>query len=1318
MSELLLKQLQQLLARWESLPDKDSQNEGGGAALSLWTTPPPAVPNRASSSSAFSGSPPLAAIAKLTSTGWSADESAAAYVAYSRAATTKLELARAALALFASNAGVYRPFLVKLLRFLFDHADELRQEQGRLRMDWWTWQQYGGASAAKAAGESDRGLVGATPEEQNAVAAAYEKVRMTEARMAALVEEAAVQRDHFKSQMDLQKRHQYHLEDLLHHQMELRQVLLDHQLQQDLHTGKQSTAVTLATAAAHNLRGDRGAVGADHSSGGHVTFEGPNPSKDSVFTTRDILGLEYHHTSSRPPERRDATYVQRLISRAERELLLERTEDQLRELRAQHETLQNKVLSLLKLNSRYARQSVELSARLSVLHEHNIALAADAQLFQRDYVRERQRTERLQRELQVARGMVRSMQQVGLGRQPGLGDEAAGQQETSKGGYSESWRSGATDSRPAATGNGGGTGMRYAFETAAPHAPAADTAVNAPGETAPGSSCNGPGSESAQVKLDTEGRVQEALRLVPDEGLRSQLQELLAIVDPQYTGIKASLLQILQLSGEKISQRCRGGNSDSLSPSSPNGQGWLSRASVPRWVPPHGVRPDVPLQLRSRSSVPLLLLHPVVAEVFVHELLSQRQELLWFSQRLLEESQARLRAADGRARADRSSRRVSTTAAVTSISFQEYIALFVLVAWLNRFDDFTRLLPPATLERVLEDVRARLELGNAFAGTAAAPGAPEGDAGGTPQPKGRGSALLCLWDLRHVMPSLHLADGMVQLPMEGLQLTYALDRASMQLSAGPLTYAYGLTSRGAVCDVLFELLRAERSVFLELCRAVEADILAKEHDPKRWAGTPRQESRIHVARGKGSQLRSAVSAAAAPPSPSAGPSPSTPLRGCIPVAQVARILLAMYPGYPATIMEQLLRTAVVDGTNAVESPAVLFYEVLLPSRMLPGPTTASMSIDPSMAVGTSFASVFYAAICDDALESMQIVEDSVRGFARGHWQPSGMSALPSSGATVAMSGAVTVTAQQLTSIAFLGVPRAELRCWGPSLRTAVYRWPRLRASAADGPLVALPVSTVGTALDGGVGSTGEGPAILDDEATAVAVAAGSSERSSLVSGVASAALESSPLPTHNLSRMEDTKPAAEVSPAARVSVEEVVPYFRQHLLLRRGPYDWAAGAAASPVMSPPPIEENDQDAPKTPQKAEARAARGKSTTGAEEMARHWPAAYDGLLRHWDLQWAHYSRATAASPSPFVGPAEPAEFEEMLKQADPHRACAWGSELLSCENPLMHPVTYTWGQRCPVVLGPPTKVEGGRGGSRHSGRSKRPEKGRKQSSRGR
>ncbi|KAG5470734.1 hypothetical protein LSCM1_01982 [Leishmania martiniquensis] len=1316
MSELLLKQLHQLLTPWDSLPDKASQDEGSEPASSLWTTPPPAAPNRTSPCSAFSSPPPLAPIAKRTSAGRLADESAAACVAYSRTATTKLELARAALALFASNAGVYRPFLVKLLRFLFDHVDELRQEQGRLRMEQWTWQQCGGASTAKAAHESGRGFVGATPEEQNAVAAAYEKVRMTEARMAALVEEAAVQRDHFKSQMDMQKSYQYHLEDLLRHQMELTQVLLDHHLHQDLLTGKQSAAVTMATAASHSLHGDRGLDGSYHGDHGHGTFRGLNLATNPAIVTRDILGLESSHAPMRTAERRDAAYVQSLISRAERELLLERTEDQLRDLRAQHDTLQSKLQSLLKLNSRYACQSVELSARLSVVHEHNIALAADAQLFQRDFVRERQRVERLQRELLVARGAVRSMLQVGLGRLPGLGEEANDQPDASKEGYIESWRAGVA-------GNSGDAGMRYAFETAAPPTPEAATRVSGPEEAAPKLSCSGERGEGVQKKLDAEDHIQEILQLVPDKGLRNQLQELLTIVDPQYTGIKASLLQILQLSCGTNLQGGGSGKNDSLSLSSSGVQGWLSRASVPQWVPPHGVRPDVPLQLRSRSSVPFLLLHPVVAEVFVHEMLSQRQELLWFSQRQLEERQTRLRAADGRALDRRDSRKasVTTTAAASttmSMSFQEYIGLFVLVVWLNRFNDFARLLPAAMREKAVEAARARLGSGNGLAGSMAAPGVSATDADGAPQPRDKGTALVSLWDLRYVMPTMRLAGDMEQLPVEGLQLTYALDRASTQLSAGPLTYAYGLTSRGTVCDVLFELLQAERSVFVELCRAVEADMLARVQDRELGAGARRQGGRTQVARSKGPQLRGANSATAAPTSPT-GLRPSTSLRGCIPVVQVARVLLTMYPGYSATIMEQLLRTAVAEGTNATENPTILFYEVLLPSRMLPGPATASMSIDPSMAVGTSFASVFYTAICDDVLESMQIVEDSVCGFARGHQQSSGVSALPSSSATVATSGAATATAQQLLSLAFLGVPRPESQCWGPFLRSAIYRWPRLRASVADGPLAALHTSADGAPLEGGADTTGEGLAIREDEMTAVAVASGPSGRPSLASGVAPAALTSSPLPTRNFFSVEDTRAAAGVSPTARVSVKEVVPYLRQHLLIRRGPYGWAADTAATPAVDISPLltEEGDRVAPESPRGAQATAAKGKWATGAEEAAQQWPAAYRGL-QHWGAQWAHYSNATATSPSPFEGPTEPAEFQQMLYQTDPHRTCAWGSELLSHENPLMHPVTYAWVQHNPVVLEPSTREEVGKGGERAAGRSKKPEKGRRQSTRGR
>ncbi|CAG9580464.1 conserved hypothetical protein [Leishmania major strain Friedlin] len=1313
MSGVLLKQLKQVLAPWESLPDKDKLDEGSGAASSLWAMPPPTAPNCASSTSSVSAQ--FAPVTKCTSVGWPSEEAAAAYVAHSRTATTKLELARAALALFSSNAGVYRPFLVKLLRFLFDHVDELREEQGQLRMEWWMRQQGGGSSTSKAAdGDGGGGgLVVGTPEEQNAVAAAYEKVRMTEARMAALVEEAAVQRDHFRSQMGMQKRHQHHLEDLLCHQIELTQTLLDHRLHQDLVSGKQSTAVTTVAAVSHTLQDSRGVArvglgdgGDDHARG---IREGSISARLAAGTTRDVSGLECSHVSIRPPERRDAAYVQRLISRAEKELLLERTEDQLRDLRAQYDNLQNKVQSLLKLNSRYARQSVELSARLSILHEHNIALAADVQLFQRDYIRASQRAERLQRDLQVARGIALTMLHVQFGRQLGVGEEGREDtQGTSKEDNIALWQAGAAASRLSAPGKGGEARMRYAFETAEPLAPAAATAVTGLGETAPALGGKDTRTKEAQAMLDTENHAQESLHLAPCKGLRSQLQELLTMSDPRHTSIKASLLQNLHLRSDTNLQGGCGDSSGFLFSSS-GAQGWLSPASVPQWVPPYGLCPDVPLQLRSRSSVPLLHLHPVVAEVFVHELLSQRQELLWYSKQQLEERQAPPRMAEGRAWDNRGSGKASaTTSTSTFMSLQEYIGLFVLVVWLNRPDYYTYLLPPAMRLATAEDARARRGSRNGVVRNTPALSAPATDAGGAPQSQDLETVPASLWDLRHVLHTVRLTDDMEQLPAEGLQLTYALDTASLQLVAGPLTYAYGLASRGALCDVLFDLLRAERFVFVELCRAVEADILAKQEEARR------QESQIHVARSEDPQLHAADPAAAALSPPKPGPQPSTPLRGCIPAVQVARILLAMYPGYSATIMDQLIQTAVNDGTNVAENPVYLFYEVLLPSRMLPGPTTTSMSIDPSMAVGTSFASLFYTAICDDALESMQVVEDSVRGFAHGHLHSSGMSALSSTSAATVMSGASTATAQQLTSLAFLGVPRAEAQYWGPSLRSAIYRWPRLHSTIMEGPLVASTASADDAVLDGDAGTTREIPAVVDDEfPAAAAAAAGRSDRFSLDSGVVLQAGAPSVHPIQDLHRAEDRKAAAKVSSVARVSVEEVVPYLRRHLLLRRGLCDWATGTAAAPVdISPAPAEDG-QTARKTSKTVVAKTAMAASIARTEG-AQHWSAAHSDLLRHWDAQWAQYSGKTAGSPSAFVGPTEPAEFQQMLKQVDPHRTCAWGSELLRRENPLMHPVTYDWTQGDPVKLEPPPREEGDSSSSRRSGKSKKPKKDRRQS----
>ncbi|KAG5496388.1 hypothetical protein JKF63_02690 [Porcisia hertigi] len=1291
MSELLLKQLEQVLEPWDSLPAKASSDEGDGPASLLWATPPQSALSRVSTSGASTPPKLSPSPADSTGAGWPAEKLAGACVEYSRAATTKLELARAALALFASNAGVYRPFLIKLFRFLFDHLDELREEQGRMRIEWWSLQKGGVSSTANGRGGD---FAGATPEEQNAVSAAFEKVRMTETRMAALVEEAAVQRDHFQSQLGMQKSHQYHLEDVLRHQVELTQILLDHHLYQDVVSGKQSVAVTMVAAATSKLPALRSVAGAGSSNGGggggghggRGACEGLSPARDAAATTRDILGLDSNNGPLRPPERRDAAYVQRLIARAERELVLERTEVQLRDLRAQHESLQSKVQSLLKLNARYARQSIELSARLSILHEHNIALATEVHLFQRDYVKVLQWVGHLQRDLQVARRTVLTMLQVQSDGEASLEEgEVEDRQKVSRYYGGEGWQAGETRWRPSAKGKDSESRVTYSFETAVSLAPAAATVETISSEqAAPEKGRRTPRGHHTKVALGTESEAQEARRLLPGERLRDELQELLGISDPERTGVKPTMLQTLHL----LCRRSLQGGHDvgSVSPIafSHSAQGWRSPVSVLQWAPPHGLHSDVPLHLRSRNAVRLLHLHPLVAEVLVHELLSQREELLWFLQQQHEDQQVRLRTG-GR---PGSRREGVVTVPSAFMPFQDYIALFVLVVWLNGLNGSSHLFPSMTRARLLEEVRARRGSSDASTHRMAAPTDTRGDAGGASKARDQSVASTSLWDLRYVLHTLRFTEEIGQLPAEGLQLTYALDKASLQMGVGPLTYAYGHASRGSVCDVLFQLLRAERSVFLGLCRAVEADILATAQEEQQQSlEALRRECQRNLSKDQVHQLDVAGRSPPPPPPPpppvAAAGQPSTtttttpppPLRGFIPVVQVVRILLAMYPGYSTATLQQLIHAAVADGTNAAENPAILYYEVLLPSRMLPGPTTVSMSMDLSMAAGTSFAYLFYTAICDDALESMQMVEDSVCEFAHGQRQSGSVSASFPSAAAAMKSGVVTATAQQITSLAFSRVPRSEAQCWGPSLKSAIYRWPRLRATILDRPPGVVLSTNNGAATDGATDVTGEGSVILEGE---IITAAGSSGRSSRVHSVPQSVVAPSSEVTRSMSISVESIGHSDVSSVSRVPVGEVMPYLRRHLLLRRGLYDWAEATAAAPLNPSRASTEENSEAKENPLSDVTERAGSAITT--KETTRQWSATHEDFIRSWDAQWARISVATTAPPLPSIGPTELAEFERLLKEVDPHRMCAWGSELVSRENPLMYPVTYAWEKR--------------------------------------
>ncbi|KPA84956.1 hypothetical protein ABB37_01396 [Leptomonas pyrrhocoris] len=1228
MSDVLVRQLQQVLAPWDSLY-QDSER------ASLSTAPKGATLNN------WGSTPPKDALA------------------HARAATTKLELARAALALFTSNAGAFRPALVKMFRFLFDHIDELRDDVAHCAMERVLWQQgEGGQGAAGTTiGSSSKASeLGGTPEEQNAVVAAYEKVRLTESRMAALVEEASVQRDHFKSQIEALKKQQYHLEDLLQHQMELTQTLLDHRLRQELVGGgvgavqsswageaAANTGATATSGAAFPMRSDDARDG---------NAAGPNASPfvavaaSATATERKGGAVDMDMTvkGRHPAERRDAAYVQRLIQRAGRELTLERTEDQLRELRAQHDGLENKVQSLLRLNGKYARQCIELSARLSIIHENNIALSADVQLYQRDYLKEQQRSANLQHALYVARGIVLITLQV----QPGYhADELLEQLEViDKTSADPKWKR-FDDQHSNLTQN-----SRW------------HTVAVKPSSSSVDADCTN-NTASPTPQLDEMDKIDEALRAVPELELRSQLQEVLQVDDVDTRcKVKVALLRLLELQTQLSAKLHEGGGVAATAGTADaaaanTSEGWLSAPCSHNWAPPYGLRPSVPRHLRSATTVPLLFLHPVLAEAFVHELLTQRQKLLAFTQAQLEHANSLASATavekSGDVKLKKRSRvtspreldlhKFSTLANPnSSVPFSDFIELFILVVWLNRADRYLPLLPAAERTRLEEEAQIREEARERRVSRLVAQGAllsrDKRTGGGKDQMHITKGPVVhtSLWELRHVLHLVRPSTDLANLPFEGLQLTYTLDVTSRQVSAGPLTYAYGLVSRGTLCEALFYVLRAERETLLHLCRAVDAAMTAHARDVHKTAspveGKPASSSSVAAAAEKAAQKTKDAES----------------VNGWIPTVQLVRILLVMYPGYPASKLEELIAAAVSDCTVGAESPATLFYEVLLPGRMLPGPTVAATSADTSVATGTKFASIFYSAICDDVLASMQMVEDSVYDFSLGQLQsgPAPTEHASTSAAAddaLGCGGTASVTAHEITSSAFFGIPRREGQQWGAGLRSAIHRWPCLRRTIAD---------------------PGKAPAENAQEGT-----------------------------------VELTE-ADQVSSVARVPVGEVMPYLRRNVIVRRGTFvssetaaaTAGAAASASPTASPTStvrtattvgtsiastsLPSNATSAGKDSPKG-VRSSNPLSTVEGEG----WTPTQAKILQQWEVQWAQYSRLPPGSLSSSVssfaslgGPSHFAEYVELLQHLDPCRTRPWGSELVSRDSAVVHPLDYT------------------------------------------
>lgn len=902
-----------------------------------------------------------------------------------RQALNKLELARAALALFTSNAGVYRPLLQQVLRFLFEYIDFLVEDRGHLLYELANVNNTGGGARCGLGPDGS-----AEREHNDVVAAAYQKVRLVETRMASLAEEASAQRDRYKAQIATLQRTQAKLEALLRHQMELNHILVDYPMEgMDLRLGPAGAAAALSAAT-------------NAATGVHL----PDP------TLFDADG-------------RDAAYVKRLIARAEKEKVLEDMERQLTEMQLEQGELNDKIASLLRLNSRYARQAVELSARLSIIHEHNIALATDVQLFQRDYVRETQRGEKLRRDVVVSKGMLLTLlearsREIVLGTTRGNWDGIRHHSPKNKALQ-------LTARESSTVGNGEVT------EEGEDPKPleAANSSANWSLESVPKKPVLLPASPLNEE--DLKDRVEEALFVVQDKILRQKILEILAINDVSSGGTtKTALLTILNLkqqaqygggNGHNFDDATRHNASDRLARHKGTAMdGGAAHYRQHLWCSPMGCGPQVPRHLRSRWRIPLIPFDPHVAECFIHEMLTQRHELLddaWREQEAAALVAGVCHPASSIVKDDLSTDRL--------MPLDEFIVLFINVVWLNSDERLSPLLPEPIREKFAEEREAlRVE----------SSGAPWCDVAHTQ----------VTWQLHSLVHSIRPPEELLRLPMEGLRLAYSLDVASRRSDSGFLSYIYGLTSRQQVGEIIFEVMQKERDVFLTLCERVERD----RHEVKLAAAAAEQV--LAVGQSVSQQDRSPrvtsptdskVKASVHGLEGSVGDSHGNPssLLGVIPLVQLARILSAMYPAYSVAMIEQLVLAASEDGTECTESPVMVYYTLLLPERLLPSPSARSAEASIFWYEG-HFAALFYKSIGDDALEAFQMVEDSVCSFGRTR---EATNRLQEESGSMGLSA----TAKQLCSFAFKGIPKGEARLWEPALHFVVNTWPLLQVPGTE-----------------------------------------------------------------------------------------------------------------------------------------------------------------------------------------------------------------------------------------------------------------------------
>ncbi|CCW68407.1 unnamed protein product [Phytomonas sp. Hart1] len=903
----------------------------------------------------------------------------------------RLELARAALALFASNAGAYRPILTHLLRYVFECIDFLINNQALLTHP---SPSDDTSAAAKGTLSSACGLGVDISKAEDVVASAHQKVQLVESRMSALIEESTAQRDRFKAQLLAQQQTQTKLELLLQNQIELNHLLTNHPL-------------------GHHDRGE--------------------PMLDP--------------TGAANMNHRQAIYAQQLIARAEKESTIMELDTRVEQLTLERDNLQGKLLSLKKLNTNYARQAIELSARLNILRNHNIALSSDAVLYQHDKTRERQKSLKLQTDLMVARNMILVLLEVRRHDMFFRFSNPIANSNITK-----------TDKNVEALGNKG------SIEGALP--PSRNDILDACTQlyTSSESPLNGGRRRKDDMSLTSDSvnlkstlhanldvpmcTTEDLFASVQDNMLRKQLQDIMLINDTSNGGAaKGALLKLLNLQW--------GGRTGSDKSPSHSQVPMLKDARFHCWVPPYGLNCNVPLHLCSRDCVMLIPFHPLVAECFVHELLSQRLEFFEFYVRapltLNSDSKGKhLTSSDNAAQnsdleevvlpakeSDKCNFYFPTTNPML-LPLDEFIVLFISMVWLNK-NAVT--VPEATHPQdIIEKDNPTSSILNQRMGKSV-----------TIDASSKAIQFFHQYSSFHGFQAASehtVFEKQSQLTVEGLKLAYGLDVVSRRQDCSFLTYAYGLVSRREISEIIFAVMRHERDVFLMLCETVE-----REHLSRRGTTHPAKHGSIKEPHHKPSlsdppmidpNLASSNGAMASDTQSSIQAIPH--LVGCIPTLQLARILISIFPSYPISRIEEMVMAGIEDGADLVQAPHMLYYNVLLPERLLPGSVVKRTEMELSVFLSEGrFATMFYKSICDDALESMQLLDDTLQKFgATLAIQKRQMGLIDTlRNSTNFYSPDILVSAEQLTVFALKKLPAAEGRRWGPALTSVFTRCPLL-----------------------------------------------------------------------------------------------------------------------------------------------------------------------------------------------------------------------------------------------------------------------------------